>query len=285
MSSRDCDGRVVGPVLEPATGLDGSAHRLPGLTHLAELLLLSRIYGEDPWQRALSAAELAAFGLSVDDLRLLLFRGLLAASPARKERGEGGTKYAAGSRSTNRMTVAAGAAKPPTLGPRSKLILTDAGLAFVTKHPRHLEPSPPGNGQGESVTFSPPPLVSLSSSTVLPHYDIESRELSVAGVVILRFPVQARNLAAVLAALELSGWKLRVPKPLNGRPDGDEPQHLADAVYSLNQRQTLIEFHADGGALRWEWRPKAKTTRHSSQQGKSTPQARRVRQKNRENVD
>lgn len=77
---------------------------------------------------------------------------------------------------------------------------------------------------------------------------------------ILRLPVQAHNLAAILSSLQDSGWKARVTKPLNGRPDGNEPSHLADAVYSLNQRQPHIDFHADGGAVRWNWRQKAKAT-------------------------
>ncbi|HVA51607.1 MAG TPA: hypothetical protein VNH11_35025 [Pirellulales bacterium] len=63
-------------------------------------------------------------------------------------------------------------------------------------------------------------------------------------------------------------------KPLNGLPDGNEPSHLADAVYKLNQRQTHIDFHADGGAVRWEWRQK-KATRHPSHNGKPKRPARR----------
>ncbi|MGH7138632.1 MAG: hypothetical protein ACREHD_23045 [Pirellulales bacterium] len=67
-------------------------------------------------------------------------------------------------------------------------------------------------------------------------------------------PAQARSLAAVLTALEQSGWKPRVAKPLSGRPGGNDPHHLAIAAYKLNMRQSLIEFHADDGAFRWNWR-------------------------------
>lgn len=89
---------------------------------------------------------------------------------------------------------------------------------------------------------------------IVPRYDVELRELSVTGEVILRLPVQARSLAAALTALEVAGWKPRVSKPLAGRPGGNDPHHLAIAAYKLNYRQQLIDFHADDGALRWNWR-------------------------------
>jgi hypothetical protein len=97
-------------------------------------------------------------------------------------------------------------------------------------------------------------ISSISLAPILPHYDVELRELSVTGEVILRLPVQARSLAAVLTALEAAGWASRVPRPLSGRPGGNDPHHLAIAAYKLNDRQELIDFHADDGALRWNWR-------------------------------
>jgi hypothetical protein len=122
-------------------------------------------------------------------------------------------------------------------------------------------PSPSGRGQGEGVLTtarsSTPPDASARSS-LLPRYDIDLRELFVAGEVIAQLPVQARNLAAALTALELAGWKPRVPQPLAGRPGGSDANHLAVAAYKLNARQSLIHFHADDGALRWNWRVRAR---------------------------
>ena len=155
-----------------------------------------------------------------------------------------------------------------------------------------MQPSPLGRGQGEGFSLAPSlspsnfpsqfgaspaphfgaglataPSPAVSPSTfgkvqdecvprfpILTHYDIDLRELSVAGEIILRLPVQAHNLAAILTALELAAWKTRVTKPLNGRPESNDPQHLADAVYGLNRHQSLIEFRMDGGAIRWQWR-------------------------------
>jgi hypothetical protein len=335
--------KVTPPNHEPH--LDDLPHLLPGLTRLAELLLISRARGEDAWQRAACLSDLAPYGLTLSDLGTLVTAGLVAVLPSPSERGqgEGGIKASAASnrrkanahggvgrsatggfgvrRAGGRRGKGGSKANSPKvqITSRSLLILTDAGLAYATKQSRIVagsgypragvepsarEPSPSGRGQGEgglhatglatqpgasspqpstiwrgrgegappsvspslvpSVAPSPPLSVSPSPplsvppppprSPLLPAYDIDTRELSVSGVVILRLPVQARNLAAVLTALEQSGWKPRVPKPLNGRPDGAEPQHLADAVYGLNHHQSLIEFRTDGGAIRWEWR-------------------------------
>lgn len=288
---------------------------LPVLAHLAALLLAARARGDDPWHFAPTLAELAPLGLTPPDCLALIAQGIFATEPSPTGRGQGeggsrpvkGKKQGSGkgqtkgpgvqgsgeggrkSRKGHKSSGAVARTNPPRLGARTRLLLTDAGLAFITKHAqssRRAEPSPSapaggqpgqgdgkvepsrfGRGQGEgasptgrsstpqsapSVSLSPPPLVSLSP--LVPHYDIDLRELSVAGVVILRLPVQARNLAAVLTALQQGGWKPRVAKPLNGRPGGNDHHHLAIVAYKLNGRQSLVEFHADDGAVRWIWR-------------------------------
>jgi hypothetical protein len=158
----------------------------------------------------------------------------------------------------------------PPLGPRTQLLLTDLGLTLITKHAQSSrvhplppgegrgeggrEPSPSGRGQAEGVSVSPSLPPSVSPSPLLPHYDIDLRELAVSGITILQLRLQARNLTAVLKAFQIAGWPPRVVKPLNCYPDASDPQHLADAVYGLNRHQSLIEFRTDGSAIRWQWR-------------------------------
>lgn len=239
---------------------------ISALAHLAERLLFSRARGDDPWQTALTLADLRAHGLTPAGCQLLLTRELVTLLPLPSGEGGGGS----GSRTTRRSTT------KPRLGPRSPLFLTDAGLALATKQAQsapHTESTFSQRPPGESVqptpsiagdlspafAFSPSP----SHSSLLPSYDADLRELSVAGVVILRLPVQGHNLATVLKALESGGWRARIDKPLNGRPDSSDPAHLANAVYSLNLRQTLIDFHADGGAVRWQWRQSTENAKPS----------------------
>lgn len=108
---------------------------------------------------------------------------------------------------------------------------------------------------------------------VVPHYDIEARELSVAGEVVFRLSVQARKLAAILTSLELAGWRPRISKPLSSRPRGNNRHDLGSAAYTLNRRQSLIEFHADGDGIRWNW--------HSTAAPSTTPRGRRGRTRKR----
>jgi hypothetical protein len=293
---------------------------LPAMADLAADLMAARARGDEPWQRAPTLTDLCAAGLTAADCLALISEGLLAALPARSQHRRAGRSPSAfrSGRSDGRQksrpakkTLRAAAYKPAHLGPRTRLTLTDAGLALITEYAQFsrvsLEPASPGSGeragshvantvpgpsatilslykqmqgecrmkpshsgkgQGEASSLSATsstslgsPAISLSPlplspcpSAVIPRYDIDLRELSVAGVVILRLPVQARNLAAALTALELSGWRSRVAKPLNGCRGGNDHHHVGIAAYKLHHRQSLIEFHADDGGLRWKWR-------------------------------
>lgn len=230
---------------------------ISALAHLAERLLFSRARGDDPWQTALTLADLRTLGLTPAGCQLLLTRELVTLLPLPSGKGGGES----GSRATQRSTT------KPRLCPRSPLLLTDAGLTLATKQAQsapHTESTFSQRPPGESVQPTPPiagapsPAFAFcpspSRSSLLPSYDADLRELSVAGVVILHLPAQARSLAAVLMALDRACWKPRAEKPLNGRPGGNDAHHLAVAAYKLNARQSLIDFHADDGAFRWNWR-------------------------------
>ncbi|HWB13673.1 MAG TPA: hypothetical protein VG826_30890 [Pirellulales bacterium] len=119
--------------------------------------------------------------------------------------------------------------RSPTLGRRSQLTLTRAGFALLQK--------------------------AIPAGALRPVYDVLSRRLCVAGEIVLQLAVQARNQAAILTALEFSGWKSRVPEPLRQRSCSNAAHHLAATTHNLNRRQDLIEFHADDGSARWNWRP------------------------------
>jgi hypothetical protein len=121
------------------------------------------------------------------------------------------------------------AGEPTKVGPNSPIRLTDGGLAF-------LQEAIPAGG-------------------LRPAYDIPSRKLTVAGEVIIRLAVQARNQAAVLAAIEVAGWKSRVAEPLRRVSRENNAHHLAVTTHNLNLHQTLIEFHSDDGSATWNWRP------------------------------
>jgi hypothetical protein len=249
---------------------------MAALNLMAEALLAARARRKDPWHLAASLSEHAELGLTVDDCKELVSRGLIDARNAPDPQMRSHVASGQGESKPGRRASSRRPARQPsrTIGLGTRFILTDAGLAFLMKC---SIPARIGSVATEYVlrtTGSSIPTPSVASSRLRPHYDIDLRELSVSREVILRLPVQARNLAAVLTALELSGWKSRVGKPLNGRPDGDDPCHLAGAAYSLNLRQTLIEFHADDGAILWEWRSSTKSPRRDASLGKRKPRPR-----------
>jgi hypothetical protein len=229
---------------------DDLSRLLPSLSRLAELLLSGRARREDAWQHALSMADLAAFGLTCDECRGLVACGLLE---TQKSPNPTSTRCA----TDDRM---AGSPREPSAA--SRFVLTDAGLAVVTKYTLAI-----AMALREATVAEPPfcgkrrPDSAQTSSSWFPYYDIDLRELSVSGQVILRLSAQAHNLAAVLTGFELARWKPRVAHPLNGRPGGSDPRRLATAAYNLNDRQDVIDFHADDGALRWNWRHQRPTTR------------------------
>ena len=210
--------------------LGEASHLLPGLTRLAELFLASRARGEDVWRGAVCASDVSGFGLTLAELRLLVAAGLVEASA---------------SRGSLRGTPRRGHV-PAQLGPRTLLILSEAGLAYVTRQSRSL--SVPAPVKTAAANGDP--------ARVVPYYDADARELDVAGVVILCLPVQARSLAAVLGALELSGWNRRVARPLTGCRGGNDHHHLANVALRLNRHQAMIDFRTDDGAICWTWRPR-----------------------------
>ena len=89
---------------------------------------------------------------------------------------------------------------------------------------------------------------------IRPVFDVHSRQLIVAGEIILCLAVQARNRSAFLAAVERTGWSPRIEAPLNGRSAADDVRRIAVTAHYLSAQQSLIDFHADDGAATWNWR-------------------------------
>ncbi|HVC97417.1 MAG TPA: hypothetical protein VND64_27290 [Pirellulales bacterium] len=89
-----------------------------------------------------------------------------------------------------------------------------------------------------------------------PRYDGNNRTLTLRGVVILSLSPQAKNLHAVLMALQAAGWAPWVSLPLNDRPGGYSAQRLYDAVSGLNNHagQLYVDFHSEGNGVHWNYR-------------------------------
>jgi hypothetical protein len=89
-----------------------------------------------------------------------------------------------------------------------------------------------------------------------PHWNATRRELFLAGRIVKRFRVPARNQERILSVFEEQGWAEHIHDPLPVTYDIDAPTRLHDAINRLNRCQInpLLRFRGDGrgtGVL-WE---------------------------------
>jgi len=92
-----------------------------------------------------------------------------------------------------------------------------------------------------------------------PHWDVDRRELTVAGKVIKRFRRPSQNQERLLTTFEEEGWGAKIFDPLPYDADNDAKHRLRDTVYHLNchhETKGLLRFHTDGTgeAVLWELR-------------------------------
>jgi len=82
--------------------------------------------------------------------------------------------------------------------------------------------------------------------------------LSLAGLIVKRFRVPARNQETILSVFEEEGWAEHIHDPLPATQDIDAPTRLHDAINRLNKCQinALVRFHGDGKGtgVFWELR-------------------------------
>jgi len=138
------------------------------------------------------------------------------------------------------------------------LILTRSGAAFAEHVLR-------GSGRSPQATLSAlaavvnrssalagswqPAVTSTRAKTdVKPRWDAVRRELSLAGLIVKRFRVPARNQETILSVFEEEGWAEHIQDPLPVTHDIDAPTRLHDAINRLNRCQInpLLRFHGDG---------------------------------------
>ena len=95
-----------------------------------------------------------------------------------------------------------------------------------------------------------------ATSELKPRWNTARRELSVAGVIVKRFRVPARNQETILSAFEEEGWAEHIHDPLPVTHEIDAPTRLHDAINRLNRCQIrpLLRFRGDGRGtgILWE---------------------------------
>lgn len=192
------------------------------------------------WDFALRTAKLYEAGMTSSDLRWMVAKGFA-------EHGQETSVYGAPHRSFR-----------PGNGyffdKDTCLILTLSGAALAEHLLMETVASPQATlsapaRQRAAETSTP------AASAAKPRWDLIRRELSLAGVLVKRFRVPARNQETILTVFEEEGWAQHIQDPLPATPEIDAPTRLHDAINRLNRCQInpLLRFHGNGNGTGVSW--------------------------------
>ena len=224
----------------------------------ALLLLLEAFHyadetNSDRWEFAIELEDLAALGLTRNDFRWLIRRGLVEHRREVTLEGDDGRAF----RATGDLTFPEGTC----------FVLTEEGISHASmlchatatcSTGRATAATAPGNRSepvaGPRGTF--PGVAPQKAACNLPNWDAERRTLCVNREIVKHFKWAAANQEAILAAFEEEGWPARIDDPLIPQPNQDSKRRLSDTIKCLNRKQknALIHFHGDGTgeAVVWE---------------------------------
>lgn len=141
------------------------------------------------------------------------------------------------------------------LNHRSCLILTPSGAALAqqvfqetARSPRATLPGAPVARGIFGLANSRWTVFEKKTTASKPRWDAIRRELSLAGLIVKRFRVPARNQETILSVFEEEDWVEHIQDPLPVTLDIDGPTRLHDAINRLNRCQInpLLRFHGDG---------------------------------------
>jgi hypothetical protein len=216
-----------------------------GLVELLRAFTYARELGTDVWSFAVEIQALRASGLSDNDLRWFICRGLLEHAGEVTRLGEDVRTF----RHTGRLRFCR----------RTCFVLTPLGAEQLVEAPAVPGLEEPRVPLGLVPEEHAPPSSPLAGPCEpgRPHWDAERQELRMGRVVVKQFKVPARNQEIVLAAFEEEGWPCRIDDPIPPQYEIDPKRRLHDTINSLNrcQRSALIRFLGDGRGLGIRWEP------------------------------
>lgn len=216
----------------------------PALQALRESHDFAGDLAREPWDFALEIATLRQLGLTSNDCRWLVARGLVFHADETTQAHHDRRMFTPCSNLSLRET--------------SCFILTPEGLRIAYGLPGMSEPAIPA---AEERHEQPIPLRRPDAVAALPRprWDRARQELRVGSRLIKAFKVPATNQEAILAAFEEEDWPPRIDDPLPIKLNLDPKRRLHDTINSLNRNQkcALLRFFGDGSGqgVRWEFAP------------------------------
>jgi hypothetical protein len=204
-----------------------------GLRWLLEAHAYSASLAEDPWQFAIGIASLGHGGLSLNDLRWLLYRGFVRHGLETTRPGDERRTYRAG-----------GAFR---FDRRSCFVLTEAGIELARQRP---------GLPAIEAALAPQKQDAEASRAIVPTWDRDRQELRLGVELVKCFKTPAPNQELILAAFQEEGWPVHIYDPLPPHPEQDPRRRLHDTINSLNrnQKKPLLRFMGDGSGqgVRWD---------------------------------
>jgi hypothetical protein len=201
------------------------------LRELHEGAQLAQNLGRELWDFAVEIDQLQRHGLRANDLRWLIFKGLVCHGHETTARSAEGRCFTGGG--------------PSRFDRRSCFVLTQTGTALLGRH------RTPADSRLQGTATGLEPLV--------PTWDQQRQELRLAQYLIKRFKVPARTQCVILSTFEEENWPARIDDPLSGHPELDRKRRLHNAINALNRNQIhpLVHFLGDGRGqgVRWEFQP------------------------------
>lgn len=208
----------------------------PALDALLEAMHYAEQTSSDCWEFAIEHDQLISLGLTRNDFRWLVRKGLVEHQREVTLEGNDGRAF----RPTGDLTFSESTC----------FVLTDAGilLAHESFPEKHV-------GITNHRDFSHADQASDDELSV-PTWDPQRRELRLNSVTVKRFKWAAANQETILAAFEEECWPPRIDDPLPPQPEQDPKRRLSDTIKCLNRKQLtpLIHFHGDGTGqgITWE---------------------------------
>jgi hypothetical protein len=212
---------------------------------LADAAACAQDVGADVWQFAVELSVLRRAGLTTNECRWLVAKGL--ARHAREV-----TASDSDRRVFQNYTNLA-------LSKRTCFVIAERGVVYANALLRSA-PRRRATDARDSIALNRRRQAAESNghpAALTPIWDSDRQQLRVGRVIVKEFKVPAANQEAILAAFQEEGWVPRIDDPLAPQLNQDSKRRLHDTINSLNrnQKQSLIRFLGDGKGegIRWEF--------------------------------
>ncbi len=206
------------------------------ITILRRAGLFARDCQRAAWDFAVEFSDLKSVGVTTDEIRWLVGKGIIEHAVEVTPRGSSGRTFDSigGFTFNNRSCFLL-----TSFGLQvASLLLDNEDSALQSSNSASDEPNENKNCDKENY----------ENTIGSPSWDADRHELRFQGKLVKQYKGRAANQQAILNAFEEENWAARIDDPLPPALDQNSKRRLSDTIKSLNgkQRNPLIRFSGDG---------------------------------------